>query len=277
MKDLFYLDFEEFGTKNDTSLICIGGLGTQRSVWPLEFCEFISQLGYRLIRFDNRDVGSSQYYIENSLMKNPPYTLEDMAIDTIALIDKLSLKRVHLVGMSMGGQIAHIIASKNDKRISSLTSIMSTTGSYYLPTPSVEALNILKAVPKDPDNIEEVLELTMKQQDIIGSPEYPMSREYLRSVLLKNILRGNNLEGIKRQWLALMAEGDQRKLISKIRVPTLVIHGEKDCLIPKEAALDISSHISNSTLKIISGMGHSISPILSLKIAKLIVNFIEKL
>ena len=277
MNDLFDLDFEEFGRKNNSSLICIGGLGTQRSVWPLEFCEFISQLGYRLVRFDNRDIGSSQYFIENSVINNPPYTLEDMAKDTLSLIDKLSLKKVHLVGMSMGGQIAHIIASKNDKRISSLTSIMSTTGSSYLPSPSFEALNILKAVPKDPNNIEEVLELTMKQQAIIGSPEYPMSKEYLRSVLLKNILRGNNLEGVKRQWLALMAEGDQRQLISKIRVPTLVIHGENDCLIPKEAALDISSHISNSTLKIISGMGHSLSPKLSLIIAKMIVNFIEKL
>ena len=285
---LFELGYDDIGQNYEETIVLIGGLGTQRTVWPNNFCEELLNNKYRVIRFDNRDVGESSFYGDisdlelNKLVSKslngddftPPYSLSDMANDTLLLINKLKLTKVHLVGMSMGGMVGHIIANIGNKNIKSLTSIMSTSGAPYLPSGKKEAIDALMKKPKDEFNIDELIEISLMQQKIIGSPRYPMPDEYIKQIVKVNYLRGHNPKGVIRQWLAYQSEGDQSNILSKIELPCLVIHGKDDPLIPYQCGIDIAEKVKNSKFILIEGMGHNISPSISwLLVEKLLIFF----
>ena len=287
----FNLGYDDIGQNYEETIILIGGLGTQRTVWPDNFCEELLKNKYRVIRFDNRDIGESSFYksiSDSELSKlvsksingesfTPPYSLLDMANDTLALINKLELIKVHVVGMSMGGRIGHIIAKLENKNIKSLTSIMSTSGAPYLPSGIKVAIDSLMKKPKDEFNIDEIIDISLMQQKIIGSPSYPISEEYIKQIVKVNYLRGHNPKGIIRQWLASVSEGDQSNILSKIDIPALIIHGQNDPLIPYQCGIDIAEKIKNSKFVLIEGMGHNIPPLLSELLAEKLLVFYDEI
>ncbi len=287
---LFDLGYDDIGQNFEETMLLIGGLGTQRTVWPNNFCNEFLKKKYRVIRFDNRDIGESSFYqskddtdlndlVSKSLKGEayvPPYNLFDMADDALNLIKKLELNKVHLVGMSMGGRIAHILAQKN-KNIKSLTSIMSTSGASYLPNGKKEAIDALMKKPRDEFDIDEIIEIALMQQEIIGSPKYPINKDYIKKIIKINYLRGHNPKGVIRQWLASQSEGDQSELLLKIDLPSLIIHGQEDPLIPYQCGEDIAKKIKNSSFVLVEGMGHNIPNTISELLAKKILDFLSEI
>ncbi len=237
------LAWTEVGDPEGTPLLLIMGLGGSHRLWGDPFVESLSQAGYRVILFDNRDVGASQRFNEDgqpviwwNVLKNTMglpvsarYTLKDMAADTVALMDELELKDVHLVGASMGGMIAQIVAADYPARTRSLISIMSTTGASHLPTPG----------KGDTDKIEELAEsdedYTQKLND-----------------------RGFYPNAIPRHIMAVLDAGDRSESVKTIKAKTLVIHGVDDTLLPLEHGEHTAEIIPSSTFVSFEGMGHNL-------------------
>lgn len=283
------ISFEDMGPRDAPPIILIMGLGAQLTIWPDELCRGLVDKGYRVIRFDNRDAGlSSQLdeYGEPSLIKawlsqrldkisGIPYKLEDMAGDVMELMAALKIKKAHLVGASMGGMIAHIIAAKHKKKVLSLTSIMSTTSHPNLPNAN---LKVLLKLAKRPNRFsrEAAIRYTVKMNRLIGSPAYPVDELTLRQQASQSYDRAYNPSGFKRQLVAITATGDRSHLMAKIKAPTLVIHGSDDPIIPVEAGLDTASKIRKAKMKVVKGMGHDFPPSLMPKMTKWIARHVKK-
>jgi pimeloyl-ACP methyl ester carboxylesterase len=247
------------------------GLGTQMTAWPDDFCTGLVAQGYHVIRFDNRDIGLSQK-MDNlpipkllkvmlfSRLKLPlplPYTLEDMASDVIGLLDALHIESAHLVGASMGGMIAQIVAGHFPSRVLSLTSIMSTSGRKSLPGPDRKiALHMLRRPAKGDAQL--MHEHAMRTWRLIGSPAYPPTDEALSEKLSRSYRRSYYPAGHSRQMVAIMAGGDRIAVLKKIVAPTLVIHGKDDPLVPVSGGIDTAHLISGAKLELIEGMGHDL-------------------
>lgn len=270
------LEFETFGLPSDQPLLLISGLNTPMTRWTPEFCEQLASSGFYVIRFDNRDCGLSTHFDHirpaNSLSLllcrvfgyriYPPYTLTDMVDDAVALLDSLQLKSAHIVGRSMGGMIAQILAGRHPERVKSLTVIMSGTGNRALPLPSMRVLkHLLKRKPNPQTDLAGYLKSRVEYTHAIGSRRYPLDDFYIRSRVIDDLKRSGFHPGAaRRQLSALLDAGDLRPLIRKITVPTLVIHGEEDEMVPCECGVDVHRNIPNSRLKIIKDMGHSLQP-----------------
>jgi len=280
------IGYDDLGNKADPPVILIGGLATQRTVWPDSLCDALVAGGYRAIRFDNRDMGESTWWDAPTgsallaLVQSPepdpetlPYTVDDMAGDVIALMDYLELPKAHVVGMSLGGRIAQAIAATWPARTMSLVSMMSTTGSPDLPAATAEAMTALMTPPRDPYDVEAVTELAIMQQGVIGSPKYPMPDDHVRDVVALNFVRGNNPEGALRQWLASVGAGDRRESIAGIFAPTLVLHGRADPLVPMAAGEDTAANIPGAGLRLIEGWGHNIPPVIGPLLAEEMMRF----
>jgi pimeloyl-ACP methyl ester carboxylesterase len=266
-----HLAYEEFGRAEDPVILLIMGLGTQLIGWPEAFCEDLAARGYRVIRFDNRDIGLSQKMdgeqtpnvlkmVAYSRLKFPlkvPYKLEDMAKDAIGLMDALDIPAAHLVGASMGGMIAQLVAGHYPFRVLSLTSIMSTSGRRSLPrTHRKVALHMMRRpVGADMDTLQE---FSLRTWRLIGSPDYQPSDEELRAKIAAGYERSYYPAGYARQMAAIMASGDRVSLLKKIMAPTLVIHGKDDPLVPVAGGIDTARHIPGATLELIDGMGHDL-------------------
>jgi pimeloyl-ACP methyl ester carboxylesterase len=284
--DIFY---DEFGKASDPALLLIMGLGTQMVAWPESFCRDIAARGFRVIRFDNRDIGLSQkmtgarrYNLQWAMTKawlglpvSSPYSLEDMAADAIGLLDALGIKRAHIVGASMGGMIAQIIAANYPDRCLSLTSIMSTSGDRKLPMPKRSAFAALGGKRPDPGDREAMIEFGMKVLRAIGSPGYPTPEPELRDVVTQMTARSVNPAGFIRQLLAILANGSRVKLLKTIKTPTLVLHGEGDPLVPIEGGRDTARLIPGAKLVTIPGWGHDLPTPLLPKLADLIATHSE--
>ncbi|MBT0586131.1 alpha/beta hydrolase [Alteromonas sp. SM 2104] len=265
------------------------GLGAQMTVWPDELCDGLAQKGFRVIRFDNRDTGLSSQLDEHgtpSLLKtwlsrrlpiqsNIPYQLEDMANDVLELLRALNIKRAHLVGASMGGMIAQILAANYKKKVVSLTSIMSTIAPPALSAPTVKVMLKLARRPRQSSR-EAAIRYTMRLNRLIGSPAYPVDDMTLRQQATANIERAYNPSGFKRQLAALTASGDRRHLAAKIKVPTLVIHGADDPIIPVVGGHTTARLIRKSKLRIVDGMGHNLPPALIDKMTKWIAKHAKR-
>lgn len=265
------LEYEIAGDPAAPPLLLVMGLGAQLTLWPAELVEALVARGFRVIRYDNRDIGLSHKMegakspglVRHILMKriglNPrvPYTLADMAADGVGLLDALGIERAHIVGASMGGMIAQHIAFSHPEKVLSLTSIMSTTGHAKLPPATREALSVLT---KRPASMEEaaLVEHGMKVGRTIGSPGYPADEERLRASATLNIRRSVYPPGLPRQLAAIIADSDRRARLSGVRAPTLVIHGEADPLVPVDGGRDTAAHIPGARLKTIPGMGHDL-------------------
>jgi pimeloyl-ACP methyl ester carboxylesterase len=268
------IDAEEFGEKTGVPLLLIRGLGTQRTAWPDEFLAGLAERGHRVITFDNRDVGLSSKFHEAGAMDiagamgraargdpiDAPYLVDDMALDAVGLLDALEVETAHVAGISMGGMIAQVMAIRHGERLRSLASIMSSSGAPGLPGPTPEAGAALMSRPDNPDDRESVIQHNVGVLKLIGSPGYPCDDTYLRSVAETAYDRCYCPDGISRQMLAILAGGERAELLKTIRVPTLVIHGVDDPLIPVEAGMDTAKRIPGAELRLIPGMGHDIAP-----------------
>jgi proline iminopeptidase len=268
------LEYESMGDPAAPAVLLIMGLGMQMIAWPDPLCERLVREGFRVVRFDNRDSGLSQKFDElgvprmrrsvlRALLGLPvrsPYGLEDMARDAIGLLDALDIRAAHVVGASMGGMIGQLVAALHPERALSLTSIMSTTGARHLPHPSVRIRRELLRRPKDPSNIESVIEHYEHLYALIGSPGYPTPPEQFRARIRRSVERGYAPAGVMRQMLAVLASGDRSQLLGRIRCPTLVIHGKEDPLVPCEGGVDTAYKIRDARLVLLDGFGHDLPP-----------------
>lgn len=283
------ISYQDEGDKRNPAIILIMGLGAQMTVWPDEFYFNLVNSGFRVIRFDNRDVGKSSkfnQYGKPSLIKTwlrkrlnlktkTPYLLDDMAEDVLLLMSALKIKRAHLIGASMGGMIAQIIAAKYRKKVVSLTSIMSTPSS---PTPSRSNMKLFLKLAKRPNinNREEAIKYTVKLNQLIGSPAYPIDHHTLHQHATFHVDRDYSPEGTIRQLAAITASGNRHHLLKKIKTKALIIHGDSDPVIPVSFAKETASNIAKTKLKIIEGMGHDFPPQVLNKMTKWIIKHVVK-
>jgi pimeloyl-ACP methyl ester carboxylesterase len=248
------IEYETFGPDDAPAVLLINGLGSQMTRWPVPFCEKLVARGYRAIRFDNRDVGRSTWF-----QSGDRYTLSDMAADAMGLLDHLKIDKAHVAGVSMGGMIAQTVAIEHPGRVLSLTSIMSATGAPGTMDSTPEAAAVLTQVAPDPTVDEEAFVAHgMKNARTIGSPAYPWTDEALRERVLSEMRRAFNPKGVQRQRGAIGASGDRTEKLAKLNVPTVVLHGEVDPLIPKAGGEATARAIPGAELRIIPGMGHDL-------------------
>lgn len=264
------LAYEEFGEPSNPAMVLMMGLGTQLIGWPQAMCEGLADRGFRVIRFDNRDIGLSEK-MENahipqaatlmlrSKLRLPlkvPYTLTDMARDMIGLLDALQIDRAHLVGASMGGMIGQIAAARFGERLLSFTSIMSSSGNPKIPMAKPD---VVMAMVKRSLGLEKItLESTMAYWRKIGSPGYQPSDQELKKKILDSYYRSNYPQGYSRHMAAVLASGSRVRLLKQITTPTLVIHGRDDALVSVEGGIDTARHIHGAKLEIFDGMGHDL-------------------
>ncbi len=266
--------YDEFGDPKDPAILLIMGLGTQMIAWPVPFCQALADRGFRVVRFDNRDIGLSTKFenappvnvpaaFARALIGRPvtaPYKLDDMAADAVGLMDALGIDRAHVVGASMGGMIAQIVAAKYPERTRSLISIMSSSGNPKLPAAKAKATAALLAPRPDGKDRERVVKHGMKVYRTIGSPGFPTSDTELRAKIELAADRSYYPAGVGRQMIAILASGSRVDLLPTVKAPTLVLHGADDPLVPVEAGMDTAKLIPGAELKIIPGMGHDLAP-----------------
>jgi pimeloyl-ACP methyl ester carboxylesterase len=262
--------YEIFGNANAEPLLLIMGLGAQMIHWDDEFCERLAARGFRVIRFDNRDIGKSSHLTGGKrltpleLLKlrflripvDAPYRLIDMAKDTIALMEVLGIKSAHLVGASMGGMIAQEIAISFPHHVRSLTSIMSTTGNPRVPPPTREAAAMLMAPP--PRSKDEYVARFGETWKVLRVGHFPEEEALDPHRAERNFARGLNPAGVGRQLRAVLASGSRKERLHKVMAPTLVIHGTVDPLVRPEGGKDTAASIPNAKLLMIEGMGHAL-------------------
>ncbi len=266
--EIFY---EDRGDPSAEVILLVMGLGAQMTLWPDELVAALVGDGFRVIRYDNRDIGLSQK-MEGARAPSPavqvlrkkigfpatvPYTLKDMADDGIGLLDALGIDRAHVVGASMGGMIAQLMAVHHGNRLASLTSIMSTTGNGKLPQAEKHAMDALVA-PITSMEEEALVAHGLNIARNIGSSGYPFDPEAQRERVLLNMRRSVYPAGLPRQLAAIIDDGCRRSRLANVTVPTLVMHGEADPLVKLEAGEDTAKHISGARLVTIPGWGHDL-------------------
>jgi len=266
------LEVEDHGPVTGEPLLLIMGLGMQLVAWHTEFVASLVARGFRVIRFDNRDIGLSQRYdhlgVPNlaidsikyavGMKVTGPYTVADMADDTAGLLDALGIQSAHVCGASMGGMIAQQLAVRHPARVKSLTLMMTSSGSRRLPGPTMKVRSALISRPDDASNIESVIAHFVRLYKLIGSPRYPASDAYLHERLSMSVRRSYRPQGTARQMVAIAADGNRSELLAQIKVPTQVIHGRDDPLVPVAAGHDLAQKISGAKLDLIDGMGHDL-------------------
>jgi pimeloyl-ACP methyl ester carboxylesterase len=269
------IEYDVTGAESAEPVLLIMGLGAQMTRWPQGFVDKLAAKGLRVIRFDNRDVGLSEKIeaaglpdmpaiIQAIMAGEPPnvaYDLSDMAGDAVGLLDALGISRAHIVGASLGGMVAQLVAADHPGRSLSLTSIMSTTGNRELPPASPEAMAVLNNRGPDPTvDLEGYLDHSFKGAQVIGSPAYPPDPAALRERSLSDFNRSYYPPGFARQYAAALACPDRRPKLATIAAPTVVIHGAADPLVPLAGGRDTAASIPGAELRVIEGMGHDLPP-----------------
>lgn len=272
------LEFLAEGPEQGPPLLLIMGLGVPLSRWPQALCDRLVALGYRVIRFDNRDAGLSTHLeqapvpdlagaLQRGMAPQVPYTLDDMAADAVALLDGLGVAKAHVAGASMGGAIAQILAARWPERVRSLTCIMSSSGNPALPPPTPAAATALFA-PLPADRSEDsIVADGMRRYRAVASPAYPQPEEALAAMLREEYRRSFDPRGLARQLGAILASGDRRPLLATITAPTVVLHGADDPLIPPACGQDVAENIPGAELRLVPGMGHDFPPELAATLA----------
>jgi pimeloyl-ACP methyl ester carboxylesterase len=262
--------YDIFGDAGAEPMLLIMGLGAQMVLWDDAFCKQIAARGFRVIRFDNRDIGQSTKLsggkrltavelLKLRFLKIPvaaPYRLRDMAKDTTGLMDVLGIKSAHLVGASMGGMIAQEIAISFPQRVRSLTSIMSTTGNPRIPPPTRAAAAMLMAPP--PTTKDEYLARFAQTWKILRVGSFPQDEALDRARAERCFERGLSPAGVGRQLRAILASGSRKERLRTVRAPTLVIHGTVDPLVNPAGGKDTAASIPGAKLLMIEGMGHAV-------------------
>jgi pimeloyl-ACP methyl ester carboxylesterase len=283
------IEYDVHGDPSDPPVLLIMGLGAQLTLWPIELVEALVAHGFHVVRFDNRDAGLStkidaaglpemgalMMAMMSGKIPGVAYTLDDMAHDAAGLLDALGIARAHIVGASMGGMIAQLLAVNHPEKVLSLTSMMSSTGNPSLPQAKPEAMAVLTSRPTAADpNI--IVDFGVKAARVIGSPAYPAPEGRLRARVRADFDRNFSPQGSMRQMAAVIANGDRRARLSGISAPTLVIHGDADPLVPVEGARDTVASIPGAELLIIPGMGHDLPVELVPQIADAIAELAAK-
>ena len=260
------LCYETFGDPSDPAVLLVMGLGTQMLAWHPDFCRELAGRGFFVIRFDNRDVGRSTRFddappprpleLATRRIKRPPYTLSDMAADAAGLLDALGIDAAHVVGASMGGMIAQVMAAEHPDRVRSLVSIMSTTGNRWKGQPAFRAYPYLLAKP--PRTKAESVDRLIKLFRIVGSPGFERDEDELRATAELSWDRGPSNAGTGRQLGAIVASGDRTGAVRRITAPSLVIHGTKDKLVRVSGGKATAKAIPGARLMLVDGMGHDL-------------------
>jgi pimeloyl-ACP methyl ester carboxylesterase len=264
------IEYRTFGNSSSRPLLLIIGLGAQMIYWDADLCKDLAACGNYVIIFDNRDVGLSTKFGETGMPNipeifgkllqgekvNPPYTLDDMADDAVALLDGLNIRKAHVCGMSMGGMIAQTIAIRHPERVLSLISIYSTTGNPEVPQPKPEIIRLLVAPP--PNERQAFIEHMLVVFRTISGPGFPLDEAWTRKIIGESYDRSFYPEGMVRQFVAILTQPNRAPALSSIKVPTLVIHGTSDPLVPVEGGKDTAKVIKGAELILIEGMGHDL-------------------
>jgi pimeloyl-ACP methyl ester carboxylesterase len=283
------IEYDRFGAPSDPAVLLIMGIGSQMILWPVSFCRALVDRGFQVIRFDNRDVGLSSKLDDlgvpdmGALMAavatgTPPqaaYTLSDMAKDAVGLMDALGLQKAHIVGASMGGMIAQMMAVEHPARVLSLTSIMSSTGDPGLPPAKPEAMAALLTPAADQER-ETLIRRFMDTFTTIGSPGYPAAPGDLRRIGEQVIDRGLSPAGFLRQLAAILASPPRGPLLKNIKVPALVLHGEDDPLVPIACGQATADAIPGARFAPIPGMGHDFTEALSNVFSREVGGFLKE-
>ena len=267
------LEYEVTGDAAAEPVLLIMGLGAQLTRWSPEFTTKLAARGYRVIRFDNRDIGLSEkldaagppdipaLFAARNEGKWPKvaYDLNDLAADAAGLLDALGIARAHIVGASMGGMIAQLVAADHPEKTLSLTSIMSTTGNPALPAATPAAMERLNMPAPDPTkDLEAYVAHSIVGARVMGSPGYPVSDEILRDEAISTVKRSYYPLGFMRQYAAILGSPDRRTKLATITAPTVVIHGDADPLVPIDGGRDTAASIPGAELLVILGMGHDV-------------------
>jgi pimeloyl-ACP methyl ester carboxylesterase len=243
------LEYESLGDAHAPPLLMIIGLGSQMIVWPDELCRMLVARGFRVIRYDNRDVGLST-------RPDAPYTLDDMADDAAGLLDALDLPAAHVVGASMGGYIAQLLALRHPRRVRSLCIIMSSTGARDVGSPEPDILPmLLQPVPSDrPGYIEYRVAISRR----LASTGYEFDEPRIRKLAAAAYDRAFFPLGAQRQLAAVAAAPDRTARLTELRVPTLVLHGTADPIVGVSGGEALARAIPDATLRVFPGMGHDL-------------------
>jgi pimeloyl-ACP methyl ester carboxylesterase len=264
------LCWDSFGDAEAPPMLLVMGLAAQMIAWPDAFCERLAERGFRVIRFDNRDIGLSTRFdaagvpdigaaLAAALQGKPvdaPYRLSDMAADAFGLLDALGIARAHIVGASMGGAIAQTMAIDRPERLLTLTSIMATTGAPGLPPPTQEAMAVLLKAP--PTTLEGYIESYAQTWKVLRAGSFPEDEALDRERAEQVFARGLNPPGVARQLAAILASGSRKAALRSVRVPTLVLHGDADPLVPLACGVDTAESVPGARLVVIPGMGHAL-------------------
>jgi pimeloyl-ACP methyl ester carboxylesterase len=260
------LCYQTFGADDAPPMLMVMGLGTQMVMWDDELCETLAGRGLRVIRFDNRDIGRSTILRDRptpSLRqlalrdgRGAPYSLDEMAADAVGLLDALGIDSAHVVGASMGGMIAQLIAINHPERVRSLVSIMSTTGGRRVGLPRPGMIPLLVRKPR-PDREGYVSDMVSTLRTI-GSKRYPSETERLRRLAERCYERGHDRSGSPRQLAAIQTARDRTAELRELQVPAAVIHGSDDPLIRVSGGRATAKAIPDARLLVLDGMAHDL-------------------
>ena len=280
--------YEEEGNRDAPAILLIHGLGMPLTGWPESWREHFINQGFRVICLDNRDAGQSEWldYLgtppilniakASLLKKRIPsfYSIKDMASDAVGVLDHLGIDKAHIIGASMGGMITQRVAIHYPERVKSLTPIMTMTGDRNVPHPSMKVQWVMLTQPRKGDR-QSLYDHADKLWRVIGSPAYPASEEYLSHYINGLLDRGMNPKGAMRQLSAILAEEDRGPMLSQLKVPTLVVHGGADPLLPVDCGRQVAERIPNAQLHIEPGMGHDFPQPIEGKLLTLITDHIK--
>jgi pimeloyl-ACP methyl ester carboxylesterase len=267
------IEVEDTGGEGRPVILLIMGLGMQLIAWPDAFVQTLADAGFRVVRHDNRDIGLSQGFDEAGtgnlvwqsvrqrigLPVRSAYTLQDMANDALGVLDALGIRRAHVVGASMGGMIAQRLAAAAPQRMTSLVSIMSSSGARNLPGPRPDVAAALMRRPASRTEAALVAH-SLGFVRLISSPAYPQEERVLTDRITRGLRRAYRPAGIVRQMLAIGADSGREALLTGIASPTLVLHGDADPLVPIACGEDTARRIPGARFVSVPGMGHDLPP-----------------
>jgi pimeloyl-ACP methyl ester carboxylesterase len=259
------LCYETFGDPDETPIVLIMGLATQMIAWHEDFCEQLADRGFYVVRFDNRDIGRSTHFdfrpptlreMVRRRVRPEQYSLSDMAEDTAVLLRELEISPAHVVGASMGGMIAHVLAAEHPEAVRSLVSIMSTTGSRWHGQPALSVYRyLLRPPPRDRDGY---IQRSAEVFGLVGSTGFSRDEQYIRERAGRSYDRGFDVRAGGRQLGAIIASGDRTKDLGQIKAPTLVVHGTVDKMIRPSGGRATAKAIPGARLMMIEGLGHDL-------------------
>jgi pimeloyl-ACP methyl ester carboxylesterase len=277
------------GAPGQPAVLLVMGLGMQLVTWPVAFVEGLREAGLRVVRFDNRDVGLSHHFTDRGvpnilwesvkhrmgLPVRAPYRLHDMAADAVGVLDAVGVARAHVVGVSMGGMIGQRLALDAPARVRSLTSIMSTSGAPYLPGPKSKVLQAMLSRP-EAGNEQAIVDHYVRLFRVIGSPGFPPDEVALRERIGLAVRRSHDPTGTMRQMAAIAADTSRADELQRLALPTLVVHGIDDPLVPVACGQDTARRIRGAQFVPVRGMGHDLPPGVVQRLLEVLLPFLQK-